>query len=123
MAFAIIRNSKYKRKELNIIYRNNERKNTNYSNTNIDRSNSYLNYSLKQCNSSYNTKFNDIKKKYNLKSQMKVTNNITCKYIITASPEFFINIDAEETRRYFKCAYQLFSDSTIFTSFFSFTSF
>ena len=64
MAFAIIRNSKYKRKELNLIYRHNERKNTNYSNTNIDRNKSYLNYSLKKCYSPYTTSFNEIRKKY-----------------------------------------------------------
>ena len=110
MAFAIIRNSKYKRKELNIIYRHNERKNTNYSNTNIDKSKSYLNYSLKQCNSPYTTKFNEIRKKYNLKGQLKVTNNIACEYIITASPEFFISIGEKETKRYFECAYQFISN-------------
>ena len=106
MAFAIIRNSKYKRKDLNIIYRHNGRKNTNYSNLNIDRSKSILNYSLKQCNSPYTTRFNEIKKEHNLKGLMKVTNNIACEYIITASPELFINIGAEETKRYFECAYQ-----------------
>lgn len=110
LAFAIIRNSKYKRKELNIIYRHNERKNTNYSNTNIDKSKSYLNYSLKQCNSPYTTKFNEIRKKYNLKGQLKVTNNIACEYIITASPEFFISIGEKETKRYFECAYQFISN-------------
>ena len=110
LAFAIIRNSKYKRKELNLIYRHNERKNTNYSNTNIDRNKSYLNYSLKKCYSPYTTSFNEIRKKYNLKGQLKVTNNIACEYIITASPEFFINIGTEETKRYFECAYQFISN-------------
>lgn len=50
MAFSIIRNSKYKLKELNIIFRHNERKNTNYSNDNIDKTKSIFNYSLKSCN-------------------------------------------------------------------------
>ena len=110
MAFAIIRNSKYKRKELNIIYRHNERKNTNYSNTNIDKSKSHLNYSLKQCPSPYTKRFNEIRKEYNLKGQLKVTNNIACEYIITASPEFFMSIGEKETKRYFECAYQFISN-------------
>ena len=39
MSFAIIRNTKYKRKNLKGIYRHNERRNKNYSNDNIDKEN------------------------------------------------------------------------------------
>ena len=60
MAFSIIRNSKYKLKELNIIFRHNERKNTNYSNDNIDKTKSIFNYSLKPCNMPYSKKFQEI---------------------------------------------------------------
>ena len=110
MAFSIIRNSKYKLKELNIIFRHNERKNTNYSNDNIDKNKSIYNYSLKSCNMPYSKKFQEIKKMHNLKGQMKVTNNVVCEYLITASPEFFIEIGPEETKRFFKCAYQFVSN-------------
>ncbi len=48
MSYAIIRNEKYKRGNLKGIYRHNERRNTNYSNKNIDKEKSYLNYSLKE---------------------------------------------------------------------------
>ncbi|MBE5805484.1 MAG: hypothetical protein E7313_02010 [Clostridiales bacterium] len=47
MSYAIIRNEKYKRNNLNGIYRHNERKNKTYSNPNIDHIKSHLNYSLK----------------------------------------------------------------------------
>lgn len=110
MAFPIIRNSKYKMKDLNIVFRHNERKNTNYSNDNIDKSKSILNYSLKNCNMPYSKKFQEIKKMYNLKGQMKVTNNVSCEYLITASPEFFIEIGPEETKRFFECAYKFVSN-------------
>ena len=38
MSFAIIRNSNYKKDNLAGLYKHNERKNTNYSNKNIDKS-------------------------------------------------------------------------------------
>ena len=110
MAFSIIRISKYKLKELNIVFRHNERKNTNYSNDNIDKTKSIFNNSLKSCNMTYSKKFQEIKKMHNLKGQMKVSNNVVCEYLITASPEFFIEIGPEETKRFFKCAYQFVSN-------------
>ena len=48
MSYAIIRNVKYKANNLKGICRHNERKNTNYSNPNINTEKSYLNYPLKE---------------------------------------------------------------------------
>ena len=39
VSYAIIRNEKYTLNQLNVIYRHNERKNTNYSNKDIIREN------------------------------------------------------------------------------------
>lgn len=47
MNYAIIRNTKYTKKQLNLVYRHNERKNTNYTNKDIDRNKSKVNYSIK----------------------------------------------------------------------------
>lgn len=82
MSYAIIRNEKYKRKNLKGIYRHNERRNKNYSNKNIDKDKSHLNYSLKDCKHTYEKEFDLIKEKYNLKEQIKTVSNIACKYII-----------------------------------------
>lgn len=106
MSYAIIRNTKYKRENLKGIYRHNERKNKNYSNTNIDKEKSYLNYSIKDPQYSYEKEFDKIKEKYNLKGQIKTVSNIACEYIITSDKEFFETIGEEETKRYFKTAYQ-----------------
>jgi len=105
MSYAIIRNEKYKRENLKGIYRHNERRNKNYSNKNINKDLSYLNYSLKECKYSYEKEFDLIREKYNLKGQIKTVSNIACEYIITSDKEFFDNIGAEETKRYFKTAY------------------
>ena len=46
MSYAIIRNTNYKIKNLNGIYRHIERKNTNYSNKDINKNSNIINYSL-----------------------------------------------------------------------------
>ena len=84
MSYAIIRNAKYKSENLKGIYRHNERKNTNYSNKNIDKDKSYLNYSLKSPQFTYEKEFQRVRKEYNLKGQIKTVSNIVCEYIITS---------------------------------------
>ena len=105
MSYAIIRNEKYKRVNLKGIYRHNERKNTNYSNTNIDKERTHLNYHLKQPDNSYEKEFELIRKEYDLKGQIKEVSNIVCECIITSDNKFFKEIGEEETKRYFKTAY------------------
>ena len=110
MSYAIIRNVKYKKDNLKGIFRHNERKNTNYSNTNIDKEKSHLNYSLKDCNFSYEKKFEEIRKEYSLKGQVKVVSNIACEYIITSDKDFFEAIGERESKRFFETAYQFVCD-------------
>ena len=106
MSYAIIRNAKYKSENLKGIYRHNERRNTNYSNKNIDKEKSYLNYSLKSPQFTYEKEFERIRKEYNLKGQIKTVSNIVCEYIITSDKAFFETIGEDETRRYFETAYK-----------------
>ena len=106
MSYAIIRNAKYKSENLKGIYRHNERRNTNYSNKNIDKDKSYLNYSLKSPQFTYEKEFERIRKEYNLKGQIKTVSNIVCEYIITSDKAFFEAIGENETRRYFETAYK-----------------
>ena len=105
MSYAIIRNTNYKMKNLPGIYRHIERKNTNYSNKDINRDNSKENYSIKCPNTTYEKLFRLIKDKYDLKGQIKSVSNIACEYIITSDKEFFDSIGKEETKRFFKSAY------------------
>ena len=106
MSYAIIRNAKYKSEKLKGIYRHNERRNTNYSNKNIDKDKSYLNYSLKSPQFTYEKEFERIRKDYNLKGQIKTVSNIVCEYIITSDKAFFESIGEDETKRYFETAYK-----------------
>lgn len=88
MSYAIIRNTNYKTKNLNGIYRHIERKNTNYSNKDISKNSNIKNYSLKVPSSTYEKLFNSIKEKYNLKGQIKSVSNVACEYIITSDKDF-----------------------------------
>lgn len=106
MSYAIIRNTNYKMKNLAGIYRHNERKNTNYSNKNINKQNSILNYSIKTPYSTYEKVFKDMREKYNLQGMIKKVSNVMCEFIITSDKEFFNSIGEEETKRYFETAYK-----------------
>lgn len=106
ISYAIIRNEKYTLNQINVIYRHNERKNTNYSNKDIIKENGKNNYSIKQCNTTYEKAFRNIKEKYNLKGKIKNISNVACEYLITASPEFFESLTENEVKRYFESAYK-----------------
>ena len=106
MSYAIIRNSKYTFDKLNILFRHNERKNSAYSNKEIDRDKSNKNYSLKRCFKPYSKMFNEMRNEYQLKGQIKRNSNVACEYIITSDKEFFDAIGEEETKRYFETAYK-----------------
>ena len=106
VSYAIIRNEKYNRSSLMGIYRHNERKNISYTNKNINHQKSNQNYSIKSCNMNYLRKFDQIRQDYKLKGWVKKNSNVVCEYIITSDEEFFKSIGKEETKRYFKTAYE-----------------
>jgi hypothetical protein len=105
MSYAIIRNSNYKKDNLSGLYKHNERKNTNYSNEDIDKNRSNLNYSIKYCSTTYSNKLKQLIKQYNLKGRIISTTNVMCEFIITSDKEFFERIGEKETQRYFQTAY------------------
>ena len=106
MNYAIIRNAKYTFNQINVIFRHNERKNTNYTNKDINASMKKVNYSLKECNVPYSKRVNRLRNEYNLKGKIKNTSNVACEYIITASPEVFEGLAENEIKRYFETAYK-----------------
>lgn len=109
MSYAIIRNANYKRDNLAGLYKHNERKNTNYSNKDINRQNSIKNYSLKNPTTTYLRELNNLIKQNNLQGRIIKTTNILCEFIITSDKEFFDTIGEEETKRYFETAYSICS--------------
>lgn len=106
MSYAIIRNANYKKDNLAGLYKHNERKNTNYSNKEINKSKSIQNYSLKHCNSTYSKQLQILQQENNLKGRIIKTTNVVCELIITSDKKFFDTIGEEETKRYFQTAYK-----------------
>ena len=104
MSYAIIRNAKYKKENLAGLYKHNERKNTNYSNKDINKNNSIKNYSIKTCNTTYNNAIKILQQENNLQGRIIKTTNVACE-LITSDKEFFEKIGEEETKRYFQTAY------------------
>ena len=105
MSYAIIRNANYKRDNLPGLYKHTERKNTNYSNKDIDKSKSINNYSIKKCNTTYSNAIKQLIKENNLKCRITSYTNLVCEFIITSDKEFFETIGEKETKRYFQTAY------------------
>ncbi len=105
MSYAIIRNANYKKDNLAGLYKHNERKNTNYSNKDIDKTKSIKNYSIKQCNTTYLNAIKILQKENNLQGRIIKTTNVACELIITSDKDFFENIGEEETKKYFQTAY------------------
>lgn len=105
MSYSILRNEKHKRNNASKSYMHNERKNKNYSNTNIDLSKSYLNYHLKIPQGRYEKEFDRLKEENHLKGQIKDTSVIVCELLMTSDKEFFDSIGENETKRYFEECY------------------
>lgn len=105
MSYAIIRNQNYKKDNLGYLYRHNERKNTNYSNKDINKENFNKNYSLTVLNTTYWKKISDLISEYDLQGRIIKTTNVLCEFIITSNKEFFDEIGETETKRFFTTAY------------------
>lgn len=105
MSYAIIRNANYKKENLAGLYKHNERKNTNYSNKDIDKNRAIKNYSIKQCNTTYTNALKILQEENDLKGRIIKTTNVVCELIVTSDKEFFKKIGEEETKRYFQTAY------------------
>lgn len=105
MSYAIIRNANYKKDNLAGLYKHNERKNTNYSNKDINKNYSLKNYSIKQCHTTYLNALKKLQQENNLQGRIIKTTNIVCEFIITSDKEFFKNIGEQETKRYFQTAH------------------
>lgn len=110
MSYAIIRNANYKKDNLAGLCKHNERKNTNYSNKDINKNNSTENYSIKKCNTTYSNAIKLLQTENNLQGRIIKTTNIACEFIITSDREFFEQIGKQETKKYFQTAYNFVSN-------------
>ena len=111
MSYAIIRNEKYTKDEMNQLTPHNERYKKKYSNRNIDLSKTSQNYHLKKpIENTYYKEYKRLIKKNNLyEGQIHKNSVYACEMILTSDSLFFDKIGREETKRYFKECYNFVS--------------
>lgn len=108
MSYAIFRTQKIKSTVLDKCQRHNQRENKNYSNKDIDFNRTNLNYDLhNKHNIVYIDEINKkIKERYTGKKAIRKDAVLNVECLITSDPEFFRTVGSEETKRYFKEAYE-----------------
>ena len=106
MSYAIVRNEKLTRAEINGKGTHNDRKAKNHTNKDIDSTRTHLNYYIKKNELTYTKEFDKMKKEYNLQGHIRSNSIIMCEMMITSDNAFFNRIGLEETKRYFKESYK-----------------
>ena len=112
MSYAIIRNEKYTKDEMNQLSPHNERYKKKYSNKNIDLSKTSQNYHLKRpIENTYYKEYKRLIEQNNLyEGQIHKNSIYACEMILTSDSSFFDKIGQEETKRYFKECYNFVSN-------------
>lgn len=106
MSYAIVRNEKLTRAEVNGKCTHNDRKAKNHTNKDIDSTRTHLNYYIKKNNYTYTKEFDKLRKEQNLAGHLRENSIIMCQLIFTSDQEFFNRIGEQETKRYFDECYK-----------------
>ncbi len=106
MSYAIVRNEKLTRAEINGKGTHNDRKAKNHSNKDIDPTRTHLNYYIKKNEFTYTKEFDKYIKENNLQGHLRSNSIIMCQMIFTSDQSFFDKIGEKETKRYFDECYK-----------------
>lgn len=106
MSYAIVRNEKLTRAEINGKGTHNDRKAKNHTNKDIDPTKTHLNYYIKKNELTYTKEFDKYLKENNLKGHLRSNSIIMCQMIFTSDQAFFDKIGEKETKRYFDECYK-----------------
>lgn len=106
MSYAIVRNEKLTRAEINGKGTHNDRKAKNHTNKDIDPTKTHLNYYIKKNELTYTKEFNKYMKENNLQGHLRSNSIIMCQMIFTSDQAFFDKIGEKETKRYFDECYK-----------------
>ena len=110
MSYAIVRNEKLTRAEINGKGTHNDRKAKNHTNKDIDPTKTYLNYYIKKNELTYTKEFDKYLKENNVQCHLRSNSIIMCQMIFTSDQAFFDKIGEEETKRYFDECYKFICD-------------
>ena len=122
MSYAIVRNEKLTRSEINGKGTHNDRKAKNHTNKDIDPTRTHLNYYIKKNELTYTKEFDKYMKKNNLQGHLRSNSIIMCQMVFTSDQAFFDRIGEEETKRYFDecykfiCNYKNFGEKNIISA-------
>ena len=106
MSYAIVRNEKLTRAEINGKCTHNDRKAKCHTNKDIDPTRTYLNYYIKKNNYTYTKEFDIFLQERNVTAHLKKTSIIMCQLMFTSDQAFFDRIGEQETKRYFDECYK-----------------
>lgn len=106
MSYAIVRNEKLTRAEINGKATHNDRKAKNHTNKDIDPTKTHLNYYIKKNELTYTKEFDKYMKENDLQCYLRSNSIVMCQMIFTSDQEFFDRIGEEETKRYFGECYK-----------------
>ena len=106
MSYAIVRNEKLTRAEINGKCTHNDRKTKKNSNKDIDPTRTHLNYYIKKNEFTYTKEFDKYIKGNNLQGHLRSNSIIMCQMIFTSDQAFFDKIGEKETKRYFDECYK-----------------
>ena len=106
MSYAIVRNEKLTRAEVNGKGTHNDRKAKNHTNKDIDTTKTHLNYYIKKNELTYTKEFDKYLKETNAQGHLRSNSIIMCQMIFTSDQIFFDKIGEKETKRYFNECYK-----------------
>ena len=106
MSYAIVRNEKLTRAEVNGKGTHNDRKAKNHTNKDIDTTKTRLNYYIKKNELTYTKEFDKYLKENNVQGHLRSNSIIMCQMIFTSDQIFFDKIGEKETKRYFDECYK-----------------
>ena len=106
MSYAIVRNEKLTRAEINGKGTHNDRKAKNHTNEDIDPTRTHLNYYIKKNELTYTKEFDKYLKENNLQCHLRSNSIIMCQMVFTSDQTFFDKIGEKETKRYFEECYK-----------------
>lgn len=106
MSYAIVRNEKLTRAEINGKCTHNDRKAKNHSNKDIDPTRTHLNYYIKKNELTYTKEFDKYLKENKIESHIRSNSIVMCQMVFTSDQAFFDRIGEEETKRYFDECYK-----------------
>ena len=106
MSYAIVRNEKLTRAEVNGKGTHNDRKAKNHTNKDIDPTKTHLNYYIKKNELTYTKEFDKYLKENNVQGHLRSNSIKMCQMIFTSDQIFFDKIGEKETKRYFDECYK-----------------